>query len=48
MQRWTVYPRRGEVVQVGTVMAIVRMVGRHIDRVRGDGYRTREQYLLPA
>ncbi len=29
-------------------MAIRDMVGRHVDRVGGNGHRAREQHLLPA
>ena len=48
MERRAVHTRRREVIQVGTVVAIEGMVGRHVDCVGGDGHRVREQHLLPA
>ena len=43
-ERRAVHTRR-EVVQVGAVVAIEGMVGRHVDRVGSDEYRAREKHL---
>ena len=48
MERRAVHTSRREVVHVGAVVAVVGMIGNHVDRVGGDGHRAREEHLLPA
>ena len=45
LEWWAVHTSRREVVQVGAVVAIEGMVGRHVDRVGSDEYRAREKHL---
>ena len=48
VERRVVRTSRREVVRVGAVVAIEGVVGHRVDRVGGDGYRAREDHLLPA